>query len=155
MEYTSPTVEKYLDNSIQALVKYNMNGLIGVESASGYWGLSTFSTNIPILLINDDSMDNDGYDTDYAIKMLFVPNVNDKNTVKLSDSLSITDREQTVCDMIRYNRHEFHLYETVVSAYEDGEVDIPRLEQLAKEYGILDRLHTIYQQALTEESEDD
>ena len=71
--------------------------------------------------------------------MFFAPDINTDSIVKLSDPLSVTDKEQTVCDMIRYNRHEFHLFETVLNAYE-GDVDIARLEILAKNYNILDKL---------------
>lgn len=82
-----------------------------------------------------------------------MPNVNTKNIVNLSECLSVTDREQTVCDMVRYNRHEFHLFETVLSAYDDGDVDVDRLEKMADDYGLLDRLHQIYQEALEVEDE--
>ena len=83
--------------------------------------------------------------------MLF-RSVNTKNIVSLSRHLSVTDPEQTVCDMVRYNRHEFHLYETLLNAYE-GDVDIERLEQLAKQYDILDKMKQLYEEALTVENE--
>ena len=52
--------------------------------------------------------------------------------------------------MVRYNRHEFHLYETVISAYDDGDVDIARMEQIAEQYGVLDKLRETYERAVKE-----
>ena len=139
MERAGIKMGKELDNSIHALIEYDYPGLLGVEAATSYWGLSTFPYDIPIFLVNDNAMGYDGYSVDSALAMLFVPDVNTKNIVSLSRHLSVTDPEQTVCDMVRYNRHEFHLYETLLNAYE-GDVDIERLEQLAKQYDILDKM---------------
>ena len=130
MEYTGIKMGKELDNSIHALIEYDYSGLLGVEAATSYWGLSTFPYNIPIFLVNDNAMNENGYSVDSALAMLFVPNVNTENIVRLSKHLSVTDPEQTVCDMVRYNRHEFHLFETLLHAYE-GDVDRERLEELA------------------------
>ncbi len=152
MEYTGIKMGKELDNSIHALIEYDYSGLLGVEAATSYWGLSTFPYNIPIFLVNDNAMNENGYSVDSALAMLFVPNVNTENIVRLSKHLSVTDPEQTVCDMVRYNRHEFHLFETLLHAYE-GDVDRERLEQLAKQYHILDKMKHLYQEALAVEDE--
>lgn len=153
MEFTGIKMGEELNNSIYNLTAGNYPGLLGVETATAYWGMSTFNPEIPIFLINDNTQDNDGYFSNWALSYLFVPNVNTKNIVNLSECLSVTDREQTVCDMVRYNRHEFHLFETVLSAYDDGDVDVDRLEKMADDYGLLDRLHQIYQEALEVEDE--
>lgn len=152
MERAGIKMGKELDNSIHALIEYDYPGLLGVEAATSYWGLSTFPYDIPIFLVNDNAMGYDGYSVDSALAMLFVPDVNTKNIVSLSRHLSVTDPEQTVCDMVRYNRHEFHLYETLLNAYE-GDVDIERLEQLAKQCDILDKMKQLYEEALTVENE--
>lgn len=154
MEYPRFTVAEVLDNSIDALIRYNYNGLLGVETATAYWGLSTFNPGIPIFMVNDNSMGADGYFARCALSYLFVPDVNTQNIKRLSENLFITDKEQTICDMIRYNRHEFHLFESVLSAYEDGEVDVERMERLARQYHILDRLHQIHTEALREMEEE-
>lgn len=148
MEPRRTAMGEELDNTIPALISYDYPGLLGVESATQYWGLTSFYSRPPILLFEDNSQDYNGYSWDYAINFLFVPNVNYENTIHLSEHLLVTDREQTVCDMIRYNRHTFHLYEAVLSAYEDGRVDIKRLEWLAEEYRILDKLHASYSEAM-------
>ena len=84
MEYTGIKMGKELDNSIHALIEYDYSGLLGVEAATSYWGLSTFPYNIPIFLVNDNAMNENGYSVDSALAMLFVPNVNTENIVRLS-----------------------------------------------------------------------
>lgn len=151
MEHSKINLGKALKNDVYSLIEYDYPGLIGVETATSYWGLSTFNPSIPIFLVNDNSLENDGYFCRYALSFLFVPNVNTENIIKLSNNLSITDREQTIIDMLRYNRHEFHLYETVLCAYDDKEVNIQRLESLAKQYNIFDKLQEVYSKAQSEE----
>ena len=139
-----------LSHDISSMVQRGTQGLLGVETATGYWGLSSYNTWYnPIFLIEDSTMDNNGFQVDLAIINLFVPNVSRKNIVKLSETLFITDPEQTVCDMVRYNRHEFHLYETIINAYSGG-VNIKRMERIAAKHGVLNKLRHIYNQAINE-----
>lgn len=126
---------------LNSLIELNtVKGLVGVETATGYWGLSTFNTCRVILLFEDNELDNSGYFSDSSLCALYVPNINTENTVKLNDNLYITDKEQTVIDMIRYNRHEFHLYETIQSVFDYGDIDMNKLIRLAEQYNIKDRL---------------
>lgn len=125
---------------IDNLIKPSLEGILGVECATSYHGLSTFRPDMPILLWEDQSQDNDGEFVRCGLSFLFVPNVNKENIVKLSDTLYVTDKEQTIVDMLRYNRHEFHLYESILSAYWDKMVDIERLERIAKEYNVYNKL---------------
>lgn len=143
-----------LNNSINSLIRYDYEALLGVETATEYWGLSTFYSPRPITLIRDNTLSNDGYETENAINILFVPNVNTENVVYLSEHLRVTDLEQTVVDMIRYNRHEFHLYETLISAIDEHMADGERLEKLARQYGVYDRMHELFKLALQAEEED-
>ena len=152
--FRSKMGNKQLDNSINSLIEYNYDALIGVETATGYWSLSSFYSPRPIILFNDNSINNDGYETEDAMNILFVPNVNTENIVYLSEKLRITDLEQTVVDMVRYNRHEFHLYETLISAIDDKMADLDRLEKLAKEYSVYDKMMKLYDEALEAEEED-
>lgn len=145
-------LKRLLGTSISSLIKQDFNGLLGVESATEHWGLSTFYGLRPIFLFEDNSKDDEGYESVAAFVYLAVPNVNKDNKIYLSEHLAVTDPEQTVCDMVRYKRHEFHLFETLLSAY-SGDVDIERLERLAQSYGILDRMHQLYQEALETEGE--
>jgi hypothetical protein len=134
--------------------KLGCEGLIGVETATEYWCLSTYESHTAILLYDNHKSLEESKEYYFDLGYLFVPDVNTVNTVKLAKGLYITDREQTVCDMIRYKRHEFHLYEAVMSAYEDGEVDMDRLKKLAKSYGILDEMDKIYEKAVEAFKED-
>ena len=155
MEQSTFRMDGKLNNGLYSLLDSDYSALIGVETATGYWGLSTFSPDYAIILFNDNNRDNDGYFLDnVGTHMLFVPNVNTENIVYLSEKLRITDLEQTVVDMVRYNRHEFHLYETLISAIDDKMADLDRLENLAKEYGVYDKMMKLYDEALEAEEED-
>lgn len=141
-----------IKNDVYSLIRYDYNGIIGVEAATAYWGLSTFNPAMPIFLVDDANASQDGLFVESSLSMFFVPNVNMNNLVELSDHLRITDPEQTVCDMVRYNRHEFHLFETLISAY-SGMVDIKRLRRLAEQYNIGDEMQKLYEEALEVEEE--
>lgn len=43
----------------------------------------------------------------------------------------------------------------LISAYEDGGTSIAKMEKLAEQYGVLDRLRETYKLALIAEEEDD
>ena len=141
-----------IKNDVYSLIEYDYDGIIGVEAATSYWGLSTFNPAIPIFLFNDDNAEENGLFVESSLSVLFVPNVNMDNLVELSEHLRITDPEQTVCDMVRYNRHEFHLFETLISAY-SGMVNIEKLESLANYYNISDKMQKLYKEALEVEEE--
>ena len=143
-----------LNTGIYALRDGDYNALVGVETATGYWGLSTFDPDHSIILFNDNDSDNSGYEVSLGLSTLFVPNVNTKNVVYLSEHLRVTDKEQTVVDMVRYNRHEFHLYETLISAIDDEQVNISRLNELAKQYGVYEKMYEQLEDALIAEQED-
>lgn len=143
-----------LNTGIYALRDGDYNALIGVETATGYWGLSTFDTDHSIILFNDNDMDESGYEVNLAMSTLFVPNVNTENVVYLSKHLRVTDPEQTVVDMVRYSRHEFHLYETLISAIDDRRVNVERLNTLAKQYGVYEKMYKQLEDALVAEQED-
>ena len=56
--------------------------------------------------------------------------------------------------MVRYNRHEFHLYETLISAIDDKMADLDRLEKLARQYNVWDKMQELLKEALIAEEED-
>lgn len=147
MEYSNGMLVPAIDNNVYDLIAWDYPGIIGIESATAYWGLSTYTTSRCIILFNDDELDENGLFVNSSMPMFFAPNINEENVVYLSKNLRVTDKEQTVCDMVRYNRHEFHLFETLISAY-DGDVNIERMEMLARQYNILDRMRELYHEAL-------
>ena len=144
-------MESVVSYTIQDMIDADKRGLLGLECASAYWGMSTFRWDMPIFLIKSDC--EEPIDVPAQISFFFANDICFDNSVKLSDKLSIIDREQTVCDMIRYDRQEFHLYETILSAFEDDEVDIDKLNRLAKKFGIYDRLYKLKE--LAEEDADE
>lgn len=152
MECTINKLDKSIKNDVYSLIRYDYEGIIGVEAASSYWGLCTFSPEIPIFLVNDPYVGPQGIFVESTLSMFFVHDVNMNNLVKLSEHLRITDPEQTVCDMVRYKSHEFHLFETLVSAY-DGMVNIDRLNELAEYYNITEDMQRLYEEALEVDGE--
>jgi hypothetical protein len=150
MGYRRYAMDYMLKHDIASLANSNVSGLLGVETATAYWGLSTFLPEIPIFLIKDNT---DGvYFVECTLSTLYSKYVNIDNVFKLSDTLYITDPEQTVCDMVRFQRHEFHLFETLINAY-DGAVDIERLERLAEQYDILQIMREMTEEAYEVEEE--
>lgn len=122
-------------------------GLLGVEWAANYWGYSTFNPFIPIFMIEDNELGVEGCFVSGMICNFFAPNVNKINIVNLGDDLYVTDREQTIVDMIRYDRSACYSYETVMYGLEDENIDKVKLESLAKQYGVLEKMYEMYQVA--------
>lgn len=147
MECSEIMLGSAIDNNVYDLIAWDYPGIIGIESATAYWGLSTYTTSRCIILFNNDDLDASGFFVNSSMPMFFAPDINEENVVYLSKSLRVTDREQTVCDMVRYERHEYHLFETLINAY-DGDVDVKRMERLAKQYNILDKMRELYHEAL-------
>lgn len=152
MEYSTSKMVQAISNDVYELIEWNYPGIIGIESATSYWGLSTYNPSNCIIMINDNSAGDSGILVESSLPFFYAPNINQENVVYLSKNLRVTDKEQTVCDMVRYNRHEFHLFETLINAY-DGMVDIERLETLARQYDILDKMRDLYNEALLTEDE--
>lgn len=152
MEYSTSKMVQAINNDVNELIEWNYPGVIGIESASSYWGLSTYNPSNCIIMINDNSAGDSGILVESSLPFFYAPNINQENVVYLSENLRITNKEQTVCDMVRYKRHEFHLFETLLSAY-DGMVDIERMENIAREYNILNNMRDLYNQARLTEDE--
>lgn len=119
-------------------------GLLGIEWAANYWGYSTFNPFMPIFIHEDDEFGAEGYFVDGIISNFFAPNINKTNIVDLGDGLYVTDKEQTIVDMLRYNRSACYLYETVMYGLEDDNIDKGKLESLAKQYGVLEKMYEVY-----------
>lgn len=119
-------------------------GLLGIEWAASNWGYSTFNPFIPIFLHEDNELGEEGYFVSGMICNFFAPNINKTNIVDLGDGLYVTDREQTIVDMLRYNRSACYLYETVMYGLEDKDIDKVKLDSLAKQYGVLEKMYEVY-----------
>lgn len=127
-------------------------GTLGVEWAAGYWGLCSYNTDMPIFLIKDAKANN--LFIDNQISYLFDSKINNDNVSSLSDTLYVTSPEQTVCDMIRYKRHDFHLYETIDSSTWTGIVDSTKLNKLLESYGLTETYNELVMLADTAYNED-
>lgn len=151
MEQSNRGMGRPVAFGIDYLKRTKTKSVICLEAASAYWGMCSYSPDIPILLMPSDSGNSF---IEMQISMMFVTDFSLDNTVDIGDGVKVTDRERTVCDMIRYNRHEFHLYETVMSAFEDGEADMEKLIKLARKYNIEEKLYETYKKALEAYDED-
>ena len=141
----------YLSHTVKDLIERKEEGLLGVECAAHYWGYSTFPNDLAIFLLEDNTKTNDGDFIEAGMSYLIVPNVNTNNIVRLTDKLFITDREQTICDLVRYNRSECYTYEAVKDAVLSTDFNIYRLRDLAESYNVLDRLNQIIEEALADD----
>lgn len=121
-----------------------------LEAAAGYNGLSTYNWyEEPMVFYETD--DEDDYN-EGLIKMYHCKKITHDNCVYDTElQLWITNKERTICDMIKYDRDLFHLLESIDDYYtyepRTDESSLDRLHTLAKEYGVYERL-----QELREES---
>jgi hypothetical protein len=140
-------------NGIDGIKEYQLKGVLGIEWAAGYWGLATFSTTNPIFICEFPLMNDDYYYVHGAVSDMYVKKYEPLGLVDLKDGLYVTDKEQTVCDMLRYDRHEFHLYEVMVSV-DEGLVDRDKLNHMLRYYGLEEKFNQVMQDALQAEDED-
>ena len=132
-----------IEYSIYDLIRMQKTGVLGLEYASAYWGMCSYSQGRPIFIISTKSSSNF---VEAQISYLFA-DYKGTDRIKLADDLYITSREQTVCDLILYDCHEFYLYETILSVFEDVYVDREKLESLARDYNIYEKLYTLKERA--------
>lgn len=122
----------YLQVGIDDYISMKGKGVIGLECASGYWGMSTFPKNCLVFL-------SDKIDKDYpgVISFVKVDKLTIDNTIKLSDGLYITNKERTICDMIKYGCEERFLLESIDDYCTDNNED--KLKCLLLQYGLMDK----------------
>ena len=102
MEYSTSKIAQAINNDVYDLIKWDYPGIIGIESATSYWGLSTYNPSNYIIMINDNNVEDSGLLIESSLPFFYTPNVNQENVVYLSKNLRVTDKEQTVCDMVRF-----------------------------------------------------
>jgi len=75
------------------------------------------------------------------ISEMFVPQINYSNISEYANGKAyVTSPERSICDMIIYDRDNFFTLEAIDEIYSMGQERINRLETLAKEYSIYDKL---------------
>jgi len=76
-----------------------------------------------------------------AISYFFVETVDYSETIFIDNGVYVTSPERTICDMILYDRHEYHLLEAIDDVYNTNQqvVNIEKLESMVDAYGIRER----------------
>lgn len=132
--------------SFSDLQKSSEHSVICLECASGYLGLTTFNCydNI-MLLLETDAKDRqfkrfDGNTLEYCT----VDKIDYEHCTKINNNLYVTDIPLTICQMLQFRCHEFHLYEAIDDLVTFHPELIAETEELAKKLGVLDVLKESY-----------
>ena len=56
MEYSTSKMAQAINNDVYDLIKWDYHCIIGIESATSYWGLSTYNQSNCIIMINDNNV---------------------------------------------------------------------------------------------------
>jgi hypothetical protein len=128
-----------------------ITGIMGLEAASGYWGMSSYDYRAHPIFLYKTSRDR-VIDLTADVSFVGVPwELTYDNTMGLGDGIYVTDKERTICDMIACDCDLFHLIETVDDYYNNN-TDTEKLESMAKKRGVYDKLLEI--KAIAEEEYD-
>lgn len=128
-----------------------VHGTLGLQAAAAYWGMATYDfTHLPIFIFESDEMIECHGNISYigVARKLDNGHLIDISS-QYGEGITVTDKVQTICDMIICNCDIFHTLETIDDYYTyESEDDVNKLESLAREYGVYERL-----QELVEESQ--
>lgn len=130
--------------SLRDCPRMGIRGILCTEAASGYWGLSSYDYNtFPIFMF--EAIRNKIERITGNISYLGVPEkISFDNTILLGDSIHVTNKARTVCDMVRYESDMFHTLETIYNFYcYESEDEVKKLENLASSLGIIGRIHEL------------
>lgn len=119
--------------------KLGLTGVVGLEAASGYWGLSSYSfEDFPVFLYESTSGKVERITSN--ISYTGIPTkITLDHTAYFQDGIYITDMERTICDMIEYGADDFTMLESI-DGYSWAVKDQTPLIQMAKERGLYDKL---------------
>lgn len=144
--------------TIYNLIKSKQKAVLCLECASGYHGISTFSyeDNLMILVETDDiesmykcfGRDN--------ISFYGIDKIDYSHCIPISETVYVTDIPLTICQMIQFDCHEFHMFEAIDDLYTFHGDLVKETEELAKSFGILDKLlkyRELAEQAYEEDNE--
>lgn len=116
-----------------------------LDAALGYWGLSSFDW-VENLVIFKEAPNLVGDIWDDEFRTVFVKNLDETECTRINEYFTVTNPERTICDMITYEQHEFHLCEALDMVYnwhDKSIVNIEKLEQMAKQRGIYEELQRL------------
>lgn len=120
------------------------NFVIGVDSASRLLGLSP-NSGLPLTILSTEPVEISTPD----VEVVVVDNINLTNS-RIIYGVTVTGIEQTICDMLLYDRNS----QTIVEAlcyyyYSVGEEESwGNLPQIAEEYGVLEELESYMDDAI-------
>lgn len=150
---------KHIDRETYAdLVKENRKSVLCLECASGYHGISTFSYYENLMLLEETKDKSKVYkkENDGSIKHCWVDKIDYSHCINITGDIYVTDIPLTVCQMILFDCHEFHMYEAIDGLYTYHKDIVEETERMAKDFGILDKLleyRELAEQAYLEDNE--
>ena len=144
--------------TIDNLTQIGKREVLCLECAASYHGLSTFSGYDSLkILVGINSKE-------YQYKRILKGNISfygiDKidysHCIPISETVYVTDIPLTICQMIQFDCHEFHMFEAIDDLYTFHGDLVKETEELAKSFGILDKLlkyRELAEQAYEEDNE--
>ena len=140
MEYKFWEMGSTLTFELEDIEKLQEKGIIGLESAVGYWGYSSYAwTTFPVLVFETYNSEL-FYPFGGSIKYVGIPrNITEDDYVITKEGYSIMKPEVAICDMIEFDADMFHTLEAI-DKYMCFADDTAPLEELAKQRGIYDKL---------------
>lgn len=144
--------------TIDDLIRIGKREVLCLECAASYHGLSTFSGYDTLKLLVETS------EKRYHYKRIFkgvpsfygIDKIDYSHCKKISDTVYVTDVPLTICQMIQFDCHEFHMFEAIDDLYSYYPDWVVETEALAKSFGILDKLleyKDLAEQAYLEDNE--
>ncbi len=129
--------------------KLSKDNVLCLDCALGYWGLSTFNWRENLIVYAAvPQWANTMFHT--FIDFWCVDKIDKTDCTIINDNFMVTNPERTICEMIKYDQHTFHLYEAIDYAYNwpgDDTVNVEKLERMAKEQSIFSRLMEMKEEA--------
>lgn len=142
------TLEEHLKGIItfQDCLDNNIEGILCLDFALGYHGLSTFNHyDFPIYFTSNTEVNKES-----NISYQVVEEVDFSHCTELKRGIYVTNPERTICDMIKYDMHEFHLLEAIDRVYNwEGKCGVDKylLSKLVDEYGIRERFEVLKEES--------
>lgn len=125
--------------TITDCIQQGFKGVICFEAALGYFGITSFDAETnPMFFV--EGKDNVGKFISSLFSFMIVDKVDMSYVKEIADGLYVTRPERTVCDLIKYDRHEFFILEALDEIYNFESapdcIDLQLLDKLVDEYGI-------------------
>jgi len=148
MELKGYDLPKNVRTTFNECLKRNIKGILCLDFALGYHGLSTFSyMEFPCYFMALPNTTEKYISSNISYQL--VSKLDMRNIIKIKDGIFVTNPERTLCDMIKYDRHEYHLLEALDAVYQDDvdSVDKSLLESLVDEYNIRERFEELKEES--------